>query len=149
MSAERPLVRLAVRVAVLGGLVLLAAVPVYVYVEPAWRGLVARLATALVLGVTLLQLRRAVVDRLELGEGSPLDEARVRRRPEPAVPHHFLDLMSDVRTTLRSRRYFEEVMWPRLSAFTSAALGRPRARPGRGPSLASLRAVLADIEKRL
>jgi hypothetical protein len=149
MNPERPLVRLAVRVAVLGSLVLLVTVPVYVYVEPAWRGLVARLATALVLGVTLLHLRRAVLDRLASGEGSPLDEARVRRRPEPAVPHRFLDLMSDVRTSLRSRRYFEEVMWPRLSSFTSAALVRPRARPGRGPSLASLRAVLAAIEKRL
>lgn len=147
MAIDRPLARLAVRSAVLGGLVLLATVPVYVYAEPAWRGLVARLSSALVLGVVLLQARRALIERLQQGAGSPLDEARVRRRPEPGVPHHFRDLVSDVRAALRSRRYFEEVMWPRLVSFTSEALSRPATRRGRGPSLASLRAVIRAIEK--
>jgi hypothetical protein len=148
MTGDRPLAALAVRGAVLGGLVLLATVPVYVYVEPAWRPLVARLASGLVLGVALLQLRRAVIDRLEAPGESALDAARVRRRPEPGVPHHFLDLMSDVRTARRSRRYFDEVMWPRLTAFTSAPLERPPARRGRGPGLAGLRALIDAIEKR-
>jgi hypothetical protein len=148
MTGDRPLARLAVRGAVLGGLVLLATVPVYVYVEPAWRALVARLASALVLGVVLLQLRRALIDRLEAAGESALDEARVRRRPEPGVPHHFLDLMSDVRTALRSRRYFDEVMWPRLTTFTTATLERPPTRPGRGPGRAVLRALLDAIETR-
>jgi hypothetical protein len=148
MTADRPLAGLAVRGAVLGGLVLLATVPVYVYVEPGWRPPVARLAAALVLGVALLQLRRALMDRLEAAGTSALDEARVRRRPEPGVPHHFLDLMSDVRAARRSRRYFEEVMWPRLTAFTSVTVERPPARPGRGPSLASLRALLGVLEQR-
>jgi hypothetical protein len=148
MTGERPLAALAVRGAVLGAVVLLATVPVYVYVEPAWRALVARLASALVLGVVLLQLRRALIARLEAAGESALDDARVRRRPEPGVPHHFLDLMSDVRTALRSRRYFDEVMWPRLTTFTTATLEHPRARRGRGPSRAALRALLDAIERR-
>jgi hypothetical protein len=148
MTGERPLAGLAVRGAVLGGLVLLATVPVYVYAEPAWRALVARLASALVLGVVLLQLRRALIDRLEAAGESALDEARVRRRPGPVVPHHFLDLMSDVRTALRSRRYFDEVMWPRLTTFSTATFERPRVRRGRGPSRAALRALLDAIERR-
>jgi hypothetical protein len=148
MTGDRPLAGLAIRGAVLGGLVLLATVPVYVYVEPGWRPLVARLAAALVLGVVLLQLRRTLIDRLEAAGESALDDARVRRRPEPSVPHHFLDLISDVRTALRSRRYFDEVMWPRLTTFTTATLTRPPARRGRGPSRTALRALLDAIEMR-
>ena len=131
----------------LAAAVLLATVPVYVYVEPSWRVLVARSAAAFVLGAALLQLRRALAERLEDGGGSALDAARGYRGPEPSVPHHFLDLASDVRAALRSRRYFERALWPRLEALTSRPLVRPSVRRGRGPSLASLRDVIAAIEK--
>ena len=147
MIAERPLARVAARCAVLAAAVLLATVPVYIYVEPSWRALVARSAVAFVLGVALVQLRRALADRLEDGGGSALDAARGHRGPEPTVPHHFVDLASDVRAALRSRRYFERVLWPRLEALTSRPLVRPSVRPGRGPSLASLRDVVTAIEK--
>ena len=147
MNAERTLAGIAVRCAVLAGVVLLAAVPVYVYVEPAWRAVVARLAAALVLGATLLQLRRALVDHLARGGASALDEARSRRGPGPGVPHHFEELVGTVRAALRSRRQFEEVLWPRLAALTSRPPARPPVRRGRGPSLASLRAAVDAIEK--
>jgi hypothetical protein len=147
VRAERPLAQLAVRSAVLASVVVLATVPVYVWVEPSWRELVARAAAALALGVTLLQLRRTLAGRLEADGPWAIDEARRRRRPEPAVPHHFLGLASDVRAALRNRRYFERGLWPRLAALTSRRLTRPSARRGRGPSLASLRRVLADIER--
>ena len=147
MVADGRLARAVARCAVLAGVVLLATVPVYVWVEPSWRPLVARLASAFVLGVALLQFRRVFADRLENGGDSALDAARDRRRPEPSVPHHFLDLASDVRTALRSRRYFERTFWPRLQALTSRPLARPPLRPGRGPSLARLRAVITAIEK--
>jgi hypothetical protein len=120
---------------------------VYVFVEPPWRALVARLAAALVLGLALLQLRRALADRLASHGASALDEARGRPRPEPDVPHRFLDLANDVRTALRSRHHFEKVLWPRLTALTPHPLVRPPVRFGRGPSLASLREVIAVIEK--
>jgi hypothetical protein len=138
----------AVRSATLAGVTLLVSVPVYVYVEPSWRTLVTRLACAFVLGVTLLQFRRALLGRLADLGASGLDAARGRREPEPGVPHHFHDLASDVRTALRSRRYFDKVLWPRLETLASGPLPRPTARPGRGPSLASLRRVIAAIEKR-
>jgi hypothetical protein len=147
VRAERPLARVAVRGAVLAAVVLLATVPVYVYVEPWWRPLVARSASAFVLGVALMQLRRALADRLVDSGDSALDAARGHRGPEPSVPHHFLDLASDVRAALRSRRYFERALWPRLQALTSWPLVRPRVRRGRGPSLASLRDVITAIEK--
>jgi hypothetical protein len=147
VTTDRLLVAIAVRGAVLGGVVLLATVPVYVYVEPAWRALVVRLAAALVLGTTLLHLRRALVEHLDRAPASALDEARVRRGPGPGVPHRFQDLMNDVRAARRSRRYFEQVLWPRLAALSSAPLELPPTRRGRGPSLSGLRAVLEAIER--
>lgn len=148
MLAERPLAAVAVRCAGLTVVVFVAALPVYVWVEPSWRALVARLAAALVLGVAVLQLRSVLVARLEAGGASALDAARFARAPEPAVPYHFLDLASDVRTALRSRRYFEMVLWPRLEALAGRPLARPRLRAGRGPSLAGLRGVITEIERR-
>ena len=148
MLAERPLAAVAVRCAGLTVVVFVAALPVYVWVEPSWRGLVARLAAALVLGVALLQLRSVLAMHLEAGGASALDAARFAPAPEPAVPHHFLDLASDVRTALRRRRYFEMVLWPRLEALAGRPLPHPRLRPGRGPSLACLRAVITEVERR-
>jgi hypothetical protein len=147
VNTERTLAGILVRCAVLGGVVLLAAVPVYVYVEPGWRPVVTRLAAAFVLGASLLQLRRALVDHLARDGAWALDEARSRRGPGPAVPHHFEELVAAVRAALRSRRQFEKVLWPRLAALTSRPPERPPVRPGRGPSLASLRAAIDAIEK--
>jgi hypothetical protein len=145
--AEERLGPVAARSAVLAGLVVLVAVPVYAYVEPPWRPLVARLAAALVLGVGLLQLRSVLVARIRADGLSALDAARGRRVPEPGVPHHFLDLVGDVRAALRSRRHFERVFWPRLAALAGRPLPPPPLRPGRGPSLAGLRATLAALEE--
>jgi hypothetical protein len=92
-------------------------------------------------------LRRALAGRLAEGGDSALDDARGHRGPDPGVPHHFLDLASDVRAALRSRRYFERVLWPRLEALAPRPLVRPRVRRGRGPSLASLSDVITAIEK--
>ncbi len=148
MRADRPLAAVVVRSAVLSGVVLLATVPIYVYVEPALRALVARVAAAFVLGVTLLQLRRVLAEILEATGASPLETTRASRAPEPEVPHHYLGLMSDVRAALRSRRYFDNVMWPRLQALSTSPLDRPPVRPGRGVSLAGLRRVLTVLERR-
>jgi len=106
-----------------------------------------RLAAALVLGLALLQLRRALADRLALAGAWALDEARGRPGAEPSVPYHVLELANDLRAALRSRRHFEGVLWPRLAALTPRPLVRPPVRLGRGPSLASLRDVIAAIEK--
>ena len=147
MSAERLLAPIAIRGAMLGAVVLIATVPVYVFVEPPWRPLVARLAVALVLGVALLQLRGALAARLAAGGASPLEQALARPASPPAVPLRLEELIDDVRATRRSRGHFERIMWPRLTALASRPLTRPRARLGRGPSLADLRRVIADLER--
>ena len=148
MHAERQRAGIAVRYACLVVFVILCAVPVYVFVEPPWRGLVARLASALVLGVALLELRNTLAQKLARHEASALDGARVHRMTEPGVPPRFLALAHEVRAAVRSRRYFEMVMWPRLLALSVRPLHRPPTRrPGRGPSLASLDDVVTAIEK--
>jgi hypothetical protein len=146
VRADRSLAQVAARGAAVAGVVCLVTVPVYVWAEPSWRGLVVRGAVTLVLGVALLQLRRLLAERLDADGPWALDEARRRPRPEPAVPHHLKDLASDVRAALRSRRYFEQGLWPRLVALTPRPLARPPLRPGRGPSLAGLRRIIADAE---
>jgi hypothetical protein len=138
---------IAARCAALAGVVLVATVPVYVWVEPSWRPVVARLASAVVLGITLMQLRRALADRLEDADASPLDEARSRRKPEPDVPYHFEQLVRDVRMGIRSRYHFEKVLWPRLASLAPRAIVRPPVRRVRGPSLTNLRKAIAAIEQ--
>jgi hypothetical protein len=128
MRPERLLAAIAIRCAALGGVVLLAAVPVYVFVEPPWRALVVRLAVAFVLGVALLQLRGAVAARLARPGSSRLDQALMRPGNPPAVPLRLEELMDDVRATRRSRGHFERIMWPRLTALAS----HPLAPPARG-----------------
>jgi hypothetical protein len=143
---ERLLASVAVRCAALGAVVLLAAVPVYVYVEPPWRPPVARLAAALVLGAGLLRLRAEVAAGLTR-RPSALDAARDRREAPPAVPLRFEELIEDLRASRRSRRHFERILWPRLSALAAHPLTPPPTRRGRGPGLAALREVIAAIER--
>ena len=147
MRADRLLAPIVIRCAVLAGGVLLAAVPVYVFVEAPWRALVARLAVAFVLGVALLQLRGAIAARLARAGGSPLELELGRPASPPAVPLRFEELIDDVRATRRSRSHFDRIMWPRLTALASRPLSRPPARIGRGPSLGDLRRLIAQIER--
>jgi hypothetical protein len=147
VRGDGALARVVGRTAVVAGVVVIAAVPVYVWVEPSWRGLVARAASALALAVTLVQLRRVLVEQLEAGGPWATDEARRRPWRESGVPHHFKNLASDVRAALRSGRYFEQGLWPRLAALANRPLVPPPRRPGRGPGLAALRRVIADLEE--
>ena len=73
MRADRDALIVAVRCAVLGGIVLLLSVPVYVYLESPWRAVVPRLAAAGVLGIVLLELRAAIAQRFASHETSALD----------------------------------------------------------------------------
>jgi len=116
VRAERLLAPIALRAAALGAAVLLAAVPLYVYVEPPWRPGVARLAAAFVLGVTLLQLRAAVAARLGRAV-SALDDARARPEVGPAVPLRFQELIEDVRAAQSAFASAREMM-PRSANIT-------------------------------
>lgn len=146
-ETERHLLGTVIRYGVLGGLILLVSVPVYVFAEPAWRGLVPRLACALVLGMALLDLRGALAERIRARDGSALEAALARPPVPPAAPARFTDLMADIRAARRSRRHFEESLWPRLVGLAGRPLPRPALRPGRGPGLGGLRQLFDAIER--
>jgi hypothetical protein len=148
MPADRHPLNTAGRYALLAGVVAFLTVPVYVYLEPPWRPLVARLAASLVLGIALLELRGALAQRLARDERSPLDAARDRPAARPEIPARFLSLIADVRGAVRSQVHFEKVLWPRLTTLCQPPPVRPLARTlGRGPRLDRLRDVVTEIER--
>jgi hypothetical protein len=146
MRAEPRRLALVGRYAILAGVVLLAAVPVYVYLEPTWRALFARLIASLVLGMALLELRGILAGRVASQGTSALEAARIPPVTEPGVPHRLLELTASLRAGLRNRGHFERVLWPRLTALATRPLVPPPPRRGRGPSLASLRNLITTIE---
>ena len=147
MRLEWNPVRAAVRYATLVGVVTLVTVPVYVFVEPPLRSLIVRFASALVFAIAIFELRGTFVQALARDGRSPLDDARRRGVAEPEVPPRFLALIGDVRAGVRSRRYFEQSLWPRLVELASGPLVPPQVRSlGRGPALADLRDTITAIE---
>jgi hypothetical protein len=145
MPRDRRVAGIAVRYVALVVVVLLVAGPLYVFVEGPWRATVVRLASALVLGIALLEIRSALARRLE-GPESALDEERFSTAPGAEIPQRFLSLRGDVRAGLRSRRRFQQGLWPQLTALAARPLTRPPFRRGRGPSVQGLRAVIAELE---
>jgi hypothetical protein len=147
--ADRSRRRLAAS-ALLGALVVLAAIPAYLAVTPAWRGVALRGACALLVAAGCARAARWVRRARVAGPISPLDAPSIPA-PPVALDERFLALWDDVRFGTRSRRYFDRILWPRLMALAGRPLPRPADRLGigrRGPSLASLDAVIAEIERR-
>ena len=124
MAAEPRPAATTARYVVLGGLVLLAAVPLYVYLEPQWRALVSRLAAALVLGMALLELRGILAGRVAHLDPSALDAARTTPAPEPAVPQRLLELTASA--TSRGQRTLSKWRRLRRPARTLAVSSRRR-----------------------
>ena len=147
MRREWHPVRTVVRYMTLVGVVALLTVPVYVFVEPPLRAVIARGAVALVFAVAIFELRGTVVRVLDLHGRSALDDARRRTAAEPEVPQHFLALIDDVRAGVRNGRYFEQTFWPRLVDLASSPPEPPPVRSfGRGPALADLEKTVVAIE---
>ena len=147
MPREWHPVRAVVRYSALVGVVALVTVPIYVFVEPPLRPVVARAAVALVFAVAIFELRGTVLGALARSGRSALDDARRRGPLEPEIPQRFLALIDDVRAGVRGRRYFEQSLWPRLVALASRPPTAPPVRSfRRGPALADLSATIVAIE---
>ena len=147
--AERSRRRLAGR-AIIATLVVLGALPAYLSVEASWRPAVVRLSCALLVAVGCVRARRWVRDGLEPHPISALD-APPPVRPAPEMDPRFLRLCDDVTFSIRSRRYFDAILWPRLSELAGADLPRPAERVAmrrRGPSLSALEVLIAEVERR-
>jgi len=137
--------------AVAAAVVALAAMPTYLALSPAWRPVVVRLACAAAVVAGCARAMRWARGAAGPSATSPLD-APPPPAPSPELDARFLALRDDVIYGARSRRYFDVILAPRLAALAGArGLPPVPARRGlrpRGPSLAALDALVAEIERR-
>jgi len=138
------------RLAAFGLIVVLLAlgvIPGYLTLDPAWRPFVVRLACALIVIVGCTRMIRRVRNAIADEPLSPLDAPAPAPRA-PMLDDRFVRLRDDLLFSRRSRRYFENFLWPRLRGLGGADLPEPA--PGRraGPSLRTLERLIADIERR-
>jgi hypothetical protein len=156
---ERRWLGLLVGYVVFLGLLALIATPLYLSATSSFRPAVVRLVVAVIVGVALSHLLRTVRTRID---AQPLStfEAALRRMPaESGLPPHFLRLRDEVRFSMASQSYFEHVLWPRIRVLLEQGPGRPlpegtpkpsgRRFRRRGPSLITLRNLIAAIEERV
>jgi hypothetical protein len=128
------------------------AYPIYVSVADE-RQLVVRLAAALILGLVLLQIHNRVRGDLD---GQPASRFDLAREPIPRavkIDPHFKELHSELQHSLKSRSYFDHVLWPRLLAVAErqgSILKPPALRwpAARGPSLSAIANLISSIERR-
>jgi|SRR5262245_19087301 len=130
--------------------VVLAALPAYLTLDQGWRPVALRVASALVVAAGGARARRWVRDTVEVRPVSALDAPPPAPLP-PELDGRFLRLREDLRGSVRSQRYFDVILWPRLSALAGSDLAQPSARrgvPRLGPSLRALEGLIARIERR-
>jgi hypothetical protein len=142
--------RLVARV-VLVSLLALAALPAYLTISPAWRPAAVRLACAAAVAVGCARARGWARDVLATPAVSPF-EAPPPPPLEVTLDPRFVRLRDDLVASTRRRRYFDVVLWPRLTALAGPEdLPRPAVRRGasrRGPSLGALEDLIARLERR-
>jgi len=143
-----PLGRRLVGRAVLVVLLVLVAMPLYLTISPAWRPTAARLACGVALAAGCVRARRRARDAAAAHVPSPFEAPPL---PAPAVQLDlaFLRLRDDLVASVRSRRYFDVVLWPKLTALAGAALPCPprrRVLRRRGPALRVLEGLISRIE---
>ena len=144
--------------AVLGGLLILVVVPLAIGLDPGRRPMVIRLAAALIVGLMLLDLVRAVRALSEAQPPSTFDAALEPMTTPVLLDPHFVDARDAIRAGAASEIYFSRVLWPRLLDLADRLPGRPVLQPPtrsrarrlfrRGPGVAALRGVIAVLQER-
>jgi hypothetical protein len=129
------------------------AYPIYVSVGDAYQELVLRLAAAAILGIVILHIHSYIARGFEAEARSRFDLAREPMSREVKIDPHLLNLLGEVRHSVKSRRYFENILWPRLLALADRQqliLSRPALRwpAARGPSLISIAKLISSIERK-
>ena len=140
------------------GLLALALTPLYFQAEPVHRPLVVRFGAALLAAIALVHLRRFVREAIEAQPASAFERALQPPLAERHTAPLLLKLKDELRYSLTDARYFERNLWPRILRLWGARAGdTPAVVPEmprgtrffqRGPSLAALRDLVAQIEER-
>jgi hypothetical protein len=154
--AEAAALRLAAR-ALVAALVVLAAIPAYLTLGPTWRAVAIRLACTVAVVAISVRVVRGVRRAIEAAPPFELDAAAAAPAP-PELDERFVRLRDELRFSVRSRRYFDTVLWPRLAGLAGPGLAAPpdrrRARRdgpagrGRGPSRDTLERLVTEAERR-
>lgn len=141
------------RYVVLLAVVALIASSVYVAADADDRLTVLRLAVAAVVSVALIHLYSHLRRQLDETPPSEFDQARLRPPADPMVPRRLLRWQESVQNSVRSQRYFRQILWPRLVQLGEErglreSLPEPPGRPWlrRGPSLAAISEIVRRIE---
>ncbi len=124
--------------------------PAYLTLTPAWRPAAVRLSCAALVALACARARRWVRDATGPYPISPLD-APPPEPPAPELDARFRGLRDDLIYSIRSRRYFDVILRPRLTDLGGSDLPRPperRLMRRRGPSLRTLEGLIALIERR-
>src|SRR2546427_2777301 len=147
-QAERSPRRRAGR-AILAALVVRGAPPAYLALSPPWQPVAVRLSCAAIVIAGCVRVLRLARSAMEAEPLSPLDAPP----PPAALPEldaRFLALRDDVTHGMRSRRYFDRILWPRHCGLADTDLPRPPEGPGlsrRGPSMSALARLVTEIER--
>jgi hypothetical protein len=128
----------------------LAAMPAYLALAPSWRVVAVRFVCAAAVVAGCVRAVRWARDAVQAHGTSVLDVPP----PPPAgveIDARFLALRDDVRYSIRSRRYFDVILWPRLVELGGPGMTPPARRRRfrrRGPSIGELSRLVSDIEGR-
>ena len=157
MSSHEPKWGPALAAALLLVIVLVAGIVLIQFlVDQPYRPAAIRLIAASVLLVAVFRVRafvRASTERPPAWDAERAGEARWA--PASSAHTQFEHFHDEMKFSVRSQRYFEHVLWPRLCELArvggepAAWLDRPPGRRfGRGPSLEALRVLIASLERR-
>ena len=146
---ERTALRLVAR-GFIAMVVVLVGIPSYLTLAPSWRPLAARLACALLVAFFCVRIVRSVRGSMAGATPSALEAMPPRAQP-PELDERFLRLRDELRFSVRSRKYFETILWPQLCRIGGEDLPLPPERRGvrrDGPSLSALERAVAAVEVR-
>jgi hypothetical protein len=130
-------------------LVALAAIPAYLSLGPSWRVVGVRLACAAIVMAVSVRVIRGVQRTIEASAPFALDAAPIVS-PPPELDDRFLRLRDELVFSVRSRRYFDTVLWPRLEKLAGTSLTPPpqrRRRHRNGPSRDTLERLIVEVEQ--
>jgi len=120
----------------------------------AYQPLVLRLAVAVLLGIVLMHIRSYFRGDPLWDPPSEFENALIPERIAPKFDASLVKLRGELADGVKSRAYFDRVLWPRLKEIAEATgageierPARPRL-PWRGPSLSTLAGLISRLEKR-
>lgn len=131
------------------GLLAVAAIPIYLALDAQWHSTLLRLVCATAVTVGSFRIVRKVRRAAAAHPASTAAAAPVAA-PATLLDEVFLRRRDELIYSVRSRRYFDAVLWPRLLTLA----GRPLPLPPRrhwcsrlGPSRAIIESLIAEIER--